>query len=159
MGWPTAIILGSPAVPPLVVRFVSVEAHSGQHERFNHVSGGRRSRDHFASLAGELPAEHPSLFTLGWVFVNLEQRSGGETSAMVRWLVGIGMFGGGALFLLSFYVAGAAGVPRRYALEPAPGPFFANFATVGALVLLLGFILAVSEALRLARHKPSQVRQ
>src|SRR5450755_129073 len=84
MGWPTAIILGSPAVPPLVVRFVSVEAHSGQHERFNHVSGGRRSRDHFASLAGELPAEHPSLFTLGWVFVNVEQRSGGETSAMVH---------------------------------------------------------------------------
>jgi hypothetical protein len=78
---------------------------------------------------------------------------------MVRGLVGIGTFGGGAVFLLSFYVAGAAGVPCRYALEPAPGPFFSNFATVGALVLLLGFVRAVGEALRLARHKPSQVRQ
>jgi heme/copper-type cytochrome/quinol oxidase subunit 1 len=67
------------------------------------------------------------------------------------------MFGGGALFLMSFYLAGAAGVPRRYAIEPAPGPFFANIATIGALVLFVGFILAASEALRLARLKPVDV--
>jgi cytochrome c oxidase subunit 1 len=97
------------------------------------------------------------LFTLGWVFVNLEARSGAESSTIVRWLVGIGMFGGGALFLMSFYLAGAAGVPRRYAIEPAPGPFFANIATIGALVLFVGFILAASEALRLARLKPVDV--
>ena len=35
-----------------------MEAHSGQHDRFEHRSRGRRSRDHVASLAGELPTEH-----------------------------------------------------------------------------------------------------
>ena len=93
-------------------------------------------------------------FTLGWVFVNLEERSGIISGALMRWLVGIGMFGGGALFLLSFYMAGAYGVPRRYAAEPVPGPYFASMATIGATILILGFLLAVIEALRLARSKP-----
>lgn len=94
------------------------------------------------------------LFTLGWVFVNLEQRAGAASNALVRWLVGLGMFGGGALFLLSFYMAGADGVPRRYAAEPAPGPYFAGMATIGATILVIGFLIAVAEALRLARMKP-----
>ncbi|MEO6835258.1 MAG: cbb3-type cytochrome c oxidase subunit I [Candidatus Tumulicola sp.] len=91
------------------------------------------------------------LFLLGWVFVNLEQRANAASSLLVRWLVGLGTFGGGALFLLSFYLAGAAGVPRRYALEPAPGPFFAGIATVGAIVLLAGLAIALFEGVRLAR--------
>src|SRR5665213_3180836 len=63
------------------------------------------------------------LFTLGWAFVNIEQRAGASSGALIRWLVGLGMFGGGAVFLLSYYVAGAWGVPRRYAVEPPPGPY------------------------------------
>lgn len=97
------------------------------------------------------------LFTLGWAFVLLEQRAGTVSNAFMRWLIGIGMFGGGGLFLLSFYVAGASGVPRRYAVEPAPGPFFAGMATIGAAILLAGFLLAVFEALRLARVKNARV--
>ncbi len=61
------------------------------------------------------------------------------------------MFGGGALFLMPFYIAGAAGVPRRYASEPVPGPYLAGLATIGAAILLAGFLLALFEALRLAR--------
>ncbi len=93
------------------------------------------------------------LFTLGWAFVNLEQRAESVSNLVVRWLVGLGMFGGGALFLLSFYAAGAGGVPRRYAAEPAPGPYFAGLATIGATILAIGFLIAVGEALRLARMK------
>ncbi|MGZ3506216.1 MAG: cbb3-type cytochrome c oxidase subunit I [Vulcanimicrobiaceae bacterium] len=93
------------------------------------------------------------LFTLGWAFVNLEQRAGTISNLVTRWLVGLGMFGGGGLFLLSFYMAGAAGVPRRYAAEPVPGPYLASMATIGALILLAGFLLAIFEALRLARMK------
>lgn len=92
------------------------------------------------------------LFLLGWVFVNLEQRSGSASSAATRWLTGIGVFGGGALFLLSFYMAGSSGVPRRYATEPAPGPFFASIATIGALLLLAGLAVALGEGIRLARR-------
>lgn len=91
------------------------------------------------------------LFVLGWVFVNLEQRSGSGSSALTRWLAGSGMFGGGALFVLAFYVAGADGVPRRYAVEPAPGPALAAVGAIGALIFVVGLSVAAAEAYRLAR--------
>jgi cytochrome c oxidase subunit 1 len=91
------------------------------------------------------------LFTLGWAFVNLEQRSGMLSSLLTRWLVGIGIFGGAALFLISFYIPGASGVPRRYAIEPGVGPQYAAIATIGAIILLCGLLVAGVEALRLAR--------
>lgn len=97
------------------------------------------------------------LFTLGWVFVNLEQHANAASGLLTRWLVGIGMFGGGALFLLPFYIAGASGVPRRYAVEPAPGPFLASLATIGAIVFLIGFAICVIEAIRLARLRSRAV--
>ncbi len=97
------------------------------------------------------------LFTLGWVFVNLEQRAGVTSNLTMRWLVGLGIFGGGALFLLSFYMAGANGVPRRYAIEPVPGPHLAGIATFGALILLIGFLVAMFELARLARLKPAKI--
>ncbi len=91
------------------------------------------------------------LFTIGWAFVNLEQRSGTLSSLATRWLVGGTLFGGAAIFLLSFYIAGANGVPRRYAVEPGSGPQLAGVATIGALILLVGLVLAAIEAARLAR--------
>ncbi|MEO7201654.1 MAG: cbb3-type cytochrome c oxidase subunit I [Candidatus Tumulicola sp.] len=97
------------------------------------------------------------LFTLGWVFVNLEQRADAVSGVFTRWLIGLGMFGGGALFLLPFYSAGAAGVPRRYAVEPAPGPFWASVATAGAIVFLIGFAICVLEGIRLARLRKNKV--
>ncbi len=96
------------------------------------------------------------LFTMGWVFVTLEQRSATITSLAMRWLIGGTIFGGAAMFLLSFYIAGANGVPRRYAVEPAPGPELATVATIGALILLAGIIIAAIEALRLARLPKAQ---
>lgn len=53
------------------------------------------------------------------------------------------------VFLLGFYFGGATGVPRRYDTQPLPGPLFAQFATIGAIVMLLGFTLAFFEGLRL----------
>ena len=91
------------------------------------------------------------LFLLGWVFVSLEHRADTVSSTLTRWLTGIGVFGGGGIFLLSFYVAGAAGVPRRYALEPAPGPWWSGMATIGALILSVGLLIALVEGIRLAR--------
>jgi len=96
------------------------------------------------------------LFTLGWVFVNLEQRAGAVSALFTRWLVGLGMFGGGGLFVLSFYSAGAAGVPRRYAIEPAPGPFWASIATAGAIAFAIGFTICVIEGVRLVRLRKSK---
>jgi cytochrome c oxidase subunit 1 len=96
------------------------------------------------------------LFTLGWAFVNLEQRAGATSNLLTRWLVGVGVFGGGTLFLLSFYVAGAAGVPRRYAVEPPPGPLLAGWATVGAIAFLMGMAICAAEAIRLIRLRSGE---
>jgi cytochrome c oxidase subunit 1 len=92
------------------------------------------------------------LFVVGWVFLLLEARSARETSGLMRGLITALSFGGMILFLLGFYFAGAYGVPRRYATEPAPGPFMAQFATVGAAIMIIGFILAFIEGLRLRRN-------
>ncbi len=91
------------------------------------------------------------LFALGLIYMQLEERSGRCSPPLLRWIVGLTTFGGMTVFLLGFYVAGANGVPRRYAVEPAPGPLTASWATVGALLLLLGLIVVLIEAIRLAR--------
>lgn len=99
------------------------------------------------------------LFVLGWLFVCLEQRSGTLSSLVTRWLAGLGIFGGGALFVLGFYIAGAQGVPRRYAIEPAPGPQLAALSTIGALIVLAGLIVVTVEALRLMRLPATATRE
>ncbi len=100
-------------------------------------------------------------FALGWVFQRLEERSGGRTPLARRWLIGVTVFGGTALFLVSLYVAGAAGVPRRYSLEPGPGPALAAWGSVGAIVLLTGLLISLLEGLRLWRagHAGAPVEQ
>jgi cytochrome c oxidase subunit I len=95
--------------------------------------------------------EGVTLFVLGWIFANLEARSGLASSLLTRWAVGLGVFGGGAILLLGWYVAGAESVPRRYALQPTPGPAIAAWASVGTIVLMAGFAICLIEALRLAR--------
>ncbi len=90
------------------------------------------------------------LFALGWVFHRLEAR-GVTSSPLTRWLVGVTVFGGAALFIGSFYVAGAAGVPRRYSIEPGPGPLLAQTGSIGAIVLLCGLLIALAEGIRLWR--------
>ncbi|TAM88267.1 cbb3-type cytochrome c oxidase subunit I [bacterium] len=91
------------------------------------------------------------LFVLGWIFHQLEERSAAQSSLLMRWLVALGIFGGGAIFLLAFYVGGADGVPRRYATQPPPGPEISAWASVGIIILLIGFVVCLMEAVRLAR--------
>jgi len=69
----------------------------------------------------------------------------------LRWLIGTLVFGGMIVFLMGFYFGGALGVPRRYATETAPGSLLAQIATVGAVIMLIGFILVFVEGLRLRR--------
>lgn len=89
------------------------------------------------------------MFILGWVFLLLESRSERVTSLPMRWVVFTLSYGGMIVFLLSFYAGGVAGVPRRYSVQPVPGPLIAQVATIGAIIMLLGFALAFFEGLRL----------
>ena len=100
--------------------------------------------------------EGVTLFVFGWIFADLEARTGIVTSLATRWIAGVGIFGGGALLLLGWYVAGAASVPRRYAEQPAPGPAIAAWASVGAILLIAGLIVCLLEAVRLARARSAE---
>lgn len=63
---------------------------------------------------------------------------------MIFWLFAVGGYG----FLMMFYLAGAASIPRRYALYPDSldgGPGYAALALVFGLVLLLGFVFYLWE--------------
>ncbi len=79
-----------------------------------------------------------------------------RTGALLRWLIGLLTFGGMAVFLMGFYCAGAYGVPRRYAIEPPPGPELAKIASIGATVMIIGFALAFAEGVRLRFGYPDQ---
>jgi cytochrome c oxidase subunit 1 len=92
------------------------------------------------------------LFVLGWVFHCLEERSGVTSSRAVRTLISLGVFGGGTWLLLGWYLAGAQGVPRRYALQPAPGMEISWWTSLGGIILVVGLILCGIEAIRLARQ-------
>ncbi len=91
------------------------------------------------------------LFALGWVFAMLEARSQDPTRPAMRWAIGVTVLGGIALLVATFYVAGAASVPRRYDVEPDPGPLLAGWGSVGAIVLLIGLAIATVEGARLWR--------
>lgn len=95
------------------------------------------------------------LFAVGWVFLCLESRSIRRTGIAMRWGVGLLTFGGMAVFLMGFYFAGAYGVPRRYAIEPPPGPALAKIASIGATVMIIGFALAFAEGVRLRFGYPA----
>ncbi|MCC6240890.1 MAG: cbb3-type cytochrome c oxidase subunit I [Phycisphaerales bacterium] len=97
------------------------------------------------------------LFVLGWVFLLLESRSSRVTSASIRWLLGLLIYGGMTTFLLGFYVAGALGVPRRYAVEPGAGPLTAQIGTIGATIMIIGFILAFFEGVSLRRNRQADL--
>lgn len=94
--------------------------------------------------------EGVAMFVFGWIFYVLETRAEAFTPLLMRWAIGLCVFGGGALLLLGWYVAGAAGVPRRYSMQPAPGPDIASWASIGAIILIAGILLCIFEAGRLA---------
>ncbi len=91
------------------------------------------------------------LFAIGWVFAMLEGRSENPTSSAMRWTIGVTVLGGIGLLVATFYLAGAASVPRRYDVEPAPGPVFAGWGSVGAIILLIGLAVAFFEGMRIWR--------
>lgn len=98
--------------------------------------------------------EGVALFVFGWLFWNLESASGQASALVTRWLAGLGVFGGGAVLLLGWYLGGASGIPRRYAVQPGMGPTIAAWASVGGVLLIIGLLVCTVEAIRLASIRP-----
>lgn len=66
----------------------------------------------------------------------------------MQWLATTLFIGGGYGFLLAFYFAGAASIPRRFAQYPAEletGSVYAVSGMLSAVVLLVGFLLYLWE--------------
>lgn len=93
------------------------------------------------------------LFAVGWTFLMIEERSRATTPLALRWLIGTTVLGGIVVFLGSFYISGAAGIPRRYPTEPGVGPTLAAWGSVGAIILLTGFLITLVEGIRLAVNR------
>lgn len=89
-------------------------------------------------------------FALAWAFMQLEQQSTEPTSLLMKWVVNGLMSGGILVFLVPLYLAGAAGMPRRYALYP-PGFALTQVSAIGGGLIILGLILCCAEAVRLWR--------
>lgn len=89
-------------------------------------------------------------FALGWAFLMLEERNPKPTSPLTKWVVNLLISGGILLFLVPTYLAGAAGMPRRYALYP-PGFLLTRFSAVGGVLVVIGLVVCLIEAVRLWR--------
>ncbi len=87
------------------------------------------------------------LFGLGFVsyFAGEEERFG----RLAGWGFGL-LIAGTAGFVAMFYASGLEGVPRRYALEPAPGPVLAGLASWAVLIAVLGSLLILFDIVRRA---------
>ena len=88
------------------------------------------------------------LMILGVVFhLSTELSKVAESDRLTRAIVGTVAVGGYG-FLLMFYLAGVAGVPRRYAVYPAEtaqGVFYAKLSLAFIAVLLLGALIYIWE--------------
>ncbi|HKF65078.1 MAG TPA: cbb3-type cytochrome c oxidase subunit I [Vicinamibacterales bacterium] len=88
------------------------------------------------------------LMILGVVFhLSTELSKVAESDRLTRAIVGTVAVGGYG-FLLMFYLAGVAGVPRRYAVYPAEtaqGVFYARLSLAFIAVLLLGALIYIWE--------------
>ncbi len=93
------------------------------------------------------------LFVLGFASHFAGERAApGRFAKTAEWLFFVGLGG----FLLTFYAGGIEGVPRREAVQPAPGPFLADIATGFVVILLVGLTGVLLETLWRARHSAGQ---
>ncbi|HSC91297.1 MAG TPA: cbb3-type cytochrome c oxidase subunit I [Gaiellaceae bacterium] len=83
----------------------------------------------------------------------LLERAGERTGSVARARIGIGaMVIGGFGLVAMWYLSGALGVPRRYAVQPAGTEGYSVAGSVFALVFALGFAVVLLELALLARH-------
>jgi cytochrome c oxidase subunit 1 len=84
---------------------------------------------------------------------HLLERDAGRTSSPVARVVAIGlMLFGGFGFTGTWFVAGALGVPRRYALQPPGTSGYSVAGSVFAFIFALGFLACVAQLVPLARE-------
>jgi cytochrome c oxidase subunit 1 len=90
------------------------------------------------------------LFFLGFLVHLLEEAAGRTSPHSLQVAVPLLILGGGFGLVLIWLLEGLLGVPRRYGVQPAPGPLLSAVAVGAVLVLAIGLALLLADILRLA---------
>lgn len=105
-----------------------------------------------------VPAHFHSYLMLGvilWVMAfvahMLERAAGRVASTRATLVAVVGMIVGGYGLVGSWYVSGALGVPRRYAIEPLGTAVYSLVGAIFTIIFALGFLVLLGEFLSLAR--------
>lgn len=105
-----------------------------------------------------VPAHFHSYLLLGvmvWslaFMVHLLERAAGQPAAGALAKSSVAMIVlGGYAFVGAWYVSGARGVPRRWAVQPDGAQLASSVATIAAIVLLVGVLLSFVQMVRLAK--------
>ncbi len=105
-----------------------------------------------------VPAHFHSYLMLGvvlWVMAfvahMLERAAGRIASARATLIATVGMIVGGYGLVGAWYVSGALGVPRRYAIEPLGTAAYSLVGAIFTIIFALGFLVLLGEFISLAR--------
>jgi cytochrome c oxidase subunit 1 len=91
------------------------------------------------------------MWMMAMVSYMLERAAGRTASRRTTTWAPILMVGGGYGFIFSWYISGALGIPRRWAVHPIGTEEYSLVASVFAAVFLVGFSMLVAEFVLLAR--------
>ncbi|MCB0869945.1 MAG: cbb3-type cytochrome c oxidase subunit I [Solirubrobacterales bacterium] len=91
------------------------------------------------------------LWMMAMVAFLLERAAGRPASRRTTIWAPLLMVAGGYGFVFSWYISGALGIPRRWAVHPAGTEGYSLVASVFAVVFLVGFIMLMAEFISLAR--------
>jgi len=91
------------------------------------------------------------LWTMAFVAHLLERAAGRVASARATMMATVGMIVGGYGLVGVWYVSGALGIPRRYAIEPFGTATYSLVGAIFTIVFALGFLVLLAEFAALAR--------
>jgi cytochrome c oxidase subunit 1 len=91
------------------------------------------------------------LWMMALVSYLLERSAGRTASRRTTIWAPVLMIGGGYGFIFSWYVSGALGIPRRWAVHPTGTEEYSLVASVFAVVFLIGFFMLLAEFVSLGR--------
>ncbi len=92
------------------------------------------------------------LWMLAFVSYMLERASGRTARKRVTLLAPVALIVGGYGFIFSWYVSGALGIPRRWAVHPPGTQDYSIVASIFAIVFLLGFFAVLAEFISMGRQ-------
>lgn len=103
-----------------------------------------------------------AIWAMAFVAYLAEQASGKTVSRNLRIAIPALYMTGGYMFVGSWYAAGALGVPRRYSVHPPGTQAYDVVGTIGALLVLAGFLLflvTIAGLVRSARAARIETRE